>query len=163
MTGKLKALSLVVACFSALVVSGCAETSMLYRNKQVSPVHVVTLQEGGPHSGNWQTFDLVIDYKYTRNGDVLELSGQAELGQHQQMLYSRLQYLYFYFFFVDKDSRVLETFSIDNFFPGNTDEQVKITKSYKIPDGTAGLSFGYSGNVMEQESHYSFYLLPLKQ
>ncbi|MGK2905262.1 MAG: hypothetical protein ACSLFH_02815 [Desulfuromonadales bacterium] len=163
MTAKLKLVSLAIAGFSALVLSGCVDTSMLYRGNQVSPVHVVTLQESGSSAGTWQTFDLVIDYKYTQNGDALELSAQAELGQHQQALYEHLKYFYFYFFFVDKDSRVLETFSIDNFFPGKTDERVTFTKSYKIPDGTTGFSFGYSGNVSDQESHLSFYLLPLSQ
>jgi hypothetical protein len=163
MIDKLKIVSLVIAGFLFLVLSGCVDTSMLYRGNHVSPVHVVTLQESGANAGTWQTFDLVVDYKYTRNGDALEFSGQAELGQHQQALYSRLEYLYFYFFFVDKDSRVLETFSIDNFFPGKTDERVKFTKSFMIPDGTAGFSFGYSGNVIEQQSRMSFYLLPLSK
>jgi hypothetical protein len=163
MTGKLKLVSLAIAGGAALVLSGCVDTSMLYRGNQVSPVHVVTLQESGPNAGTWQTFDLVVDYKYTRNGDAFDLSAEAELGQHQQRLYARLQYLYFYFFFVDKDSRVLETFSIDNFYAGKTDERVKFSKSYKIPNRAEGFSFGYSGNVIEQQSHMSFYLLPLSK
>ena len=162
MSAKAKLASLFLTCllvFSA----GCVETSMLYHGKHVTSVPVVVLQEGPPVAGRWETFDMTIDYTYQRNGDNLELSGQAALSQHYQMNYSGVVRMQTYLFFLDQDARVLATaFFVTPWSSGVEDIQ-GFSKSYPMPAGTAGLSFGYSGSVNGMDSTASFYELPLSR
>jgi hypothetical protein len=68
-----------------------------------------------------------------------------------------------YIFFLDHDSRVLLTEPLDRSLRGSTQDAVSFMRSYKIPDGAKALSFGYSGQVTEQDGQLSFWLLPLKK
>jgi hypothetical protein len=160
MTIKVKMACLGLTCLLFLA-SGCVELAMLYHGKTVSNAPVVALQEGAPITGQWKTFDLVIDYKYIKKGDSLDISGKAALSQHYQMTYDRLQRMRTYIFFLDKDSRVLETANFVTAWSGSTQNVQIFSESYKIPQGTAGISFGYSGQVRDGRSIDNFYELPL--
>ena len=159
---KVKLTCLSLTCLLSLA-SGCVEIPMMYHGNTVSSVPVVFLQEGSSNSGTWKTFDLTIDYKYIKKGDSFEISGQAALSQHYQMLYSSVSRMNAYIFFLDKDSRVLETAYFVNVWTSGTEDVQDFSKSYKVPTGTTGISFGYSGEVSADESHGSFYELPLSK
>ncbi len=148
-------------CLSVIWVTGCVETSMMYHGNEVTHVQVVTLQENTQNSGTWETFDLVINYTYLKNKEVLELTGDVELGQSYQMTYDRLRYLNFFLFFTDEDLRVLETVAFRGFLTNTTDDKRKFSRSYKVPVGTVGISFGYDGAVGGRDGHTRFYQLPL--
>ena len=154
-------LCLCLGCLAVLLASGCVETAAMFHGNAVSPVYVVTLQENAPVAGRWETFDLIIDYEAIRDGDVLEIKGQAALSQHYQIVYDRVRYLIVYLFFVDENGRVLETIDFVDNLGGSPEDILQFAKFYKIPPGTTGISFGYSGKVMDWESMKSFYLLPL--
>ena len=141
---------------------GCVKTPMLFHGNTVSSAPVVILQKDGSATGEWSTSDITIDYNYVKNGDNLEISGQASLSQSNQMLYSIVQNMDSYIFFLDKNSKVIETdFFIDE-WTTNTQAIQNFSKSYKIPAGTTGLSFGYSGELKDLNSTGTIYELPLK-
>ena len=162
MSAKMKIICLSFTCL-LLLATGCVETAMKFHGNPVSSVPVVALLEGAPHAGTWQTFDLVIDYTYTQNGGVLDISGQCALSEHYRMNYATISRIFVYLFFLDEDSRVLETFSFPNNWLGDTDEVQLFSQSHKIPTGTTAISFGYSGEVRERKDRMSFYELPLKK
>jgi hypothetical protein len=134
---------------------------MLFHGNTVSSVPVVALLEGSPPAGSWETFDLIIDYKYIKQGDRFEISGQTALSQHYQMTYDGIRRMFVYIFFLDKDSRVLETAFLVNAWFGSTRDIQDFSKSYKVPSGTTGVSFGYSGEVSAEMGNKTFYELPL--
>ena len=135
MSSKVKMACLGLTCLLFLG-PGCVEFAMLYHGKTVSNAPVVALQEGGPVTGQWKTFDLIIDYEYIKKGDSLDISGKAALSQHYQMTYERLQGMRSYIFFLDKDSRVLETANFATAWSGSTQDAQNYSESYKIPQGT---------------------------
>ena len=157
-----KNICLGFACLLAIVASGCVETSMMFQGNLVEPVRVVALQEGGPHSGSWKTFDLVIDYKYFRNDNILEISGQINMSEHYQMNYNSLSKLFVYLFLIDSRSRVLSSDSLVKAVTGDLDENLTFSRSYNVPAGTVGISFGYNGSVREFREINDFYQLPLR-
>jgi hypothetical protein len=163
MNSKLKNVFLGFFYLSVFGMSGCVETAMMYHGNEVSNVQVVTLQEGTKNAGTWETFDLVINYTYLKNKEVLELSGDVELGQSYQIAYDRLRYLDLFLFFTDEDSRVLETVAFRGFLTNTTDDQRKFTRSYNVPAGTVGFSFGYNGAVGGRDGHTTFNQLPLNK
>jgi hypothetical protein len=162
MSIKAKLACLFLMCLLPLA-SGCVEIAMLYHGKTVSSVPIVALQEGSPITGRWETFDLIIDYTYMQNDDSLELSGQAALSQHYQRMYANISRMYTYLFFLDKDSRVLETASFINVWSSDTRDIQNFSISHKVPIGTTGISFGYSGQAQDMDSQASFYELPLSK
>lgn len=163
MSVNIRCFSLLWGALVLLQVSACVETAMKFRGNPVSPVHVVALPEHTPVAGRWETFDLVIDYAAVRDGDLLEIKGQAVLGQHQQMLYDRVRFLVVYLFFVDEAGRVLESLDFVQNLNGRTEDVMRFSRFYKVPPGTTGISFGYSGKVMDWETVRPFYLLPMNR
>ncbi len=161
MSTKVKFACLGLSCL-LFVASGCVEIPMLFHGNTVSSVPVVALLEGSPAAGRWETFDLIIDYKYIKQGDGFEISGQTALSQHYQMTYDGISRMDVYIFFLDKNSRVLETAYLVTAWTGNTQDSQDFSKSYKVPNETIGVSFGYSGEVSEDLGNKTFYELPLK-
>lgn len=149
-------------CLLALLTSGCLQTQQLYIGNKVT-TEQVDLVQNTPVAGTWETFDLKIAYEFVAKDDILEISGQARLGDHQRMVYDVVRTLDIYLFFVDHDSRVLLTQPLDRTLTGSTERTAFFSHSYKIPAGTRSLSFGYSGVVTEREGQLSFYQLPLKK
>lgn len=148
-------------CLLALAVSGCIETSAMYHDNQVQTGQVATLQAGGDQSDTWVTFDLSIDYRYRYDAELLEMSGQVNLSEHYQMNYATLKYLQVYLFFLDKDSRVLETAALNIPQSGSVHDSQSFSQSFRVPPATVAISFGYSGEAGGRKDNKSFYLLPL--
>ncbi len=158
---KEKLACLFLTCL-LLFASGCVKTPMLYHGNTVKSAPVVALLEGGPTMGEWKTSEVTIDYKYIKKGDDFEISGQAALSQSNQMLYSNVSKMYSYIFFLDKNSRVIETANFVDAWTDSTEDNQNFSKSYKVPTGTTGFSFGYSGELKDEMSTETIYELPLK-
>ena len=160
MSIKCKFIFFSFTCLLSLAL-GCAEIKMFYHGNTVSSVPVVVLQEGTPTAGRWETFDLIIEYEYIQKSDSITISGEASLTQHYQMLYTSIIRMDTYIFFLDEDSRVLETASLINVWTNSTRDIQIFSKFYKVPIGTKRVSFGYSGVAQEADSSEFFYELPL--
>ncbi len=154
-----------------LLCTACVATSGHFVGNVTSPNQpIIALQPGGPHADSWENFDVRIEYQYSQDGDVFEISGAAALTSRYEIQYSRLRDLKVYLFFIDKDSRVLQAEMLDRSLTIRLDERLEFTRFYKRPPGTASITFGYSGAVRgESEGRFmgmmdggtSFYLLPL--
>lgn len=162
-------LRLIYLWFVCLITlgSGCIQTSRMYYGNTVSPDKVISIQNVGSHKGYVETFDVVINYEFVRDGEVLELVGQAALSERNQLLYASLRKLFVYLFFLDENSRVLETVSLTGALTGDTYERLGFSRTLKVPAGAVGISFGYSGTVSEGQGDGSggtstFYRLPLR-
>ena len=156
---------LLLVCIFSLVVSGCVETSMMYQgNLPSTAMNLVSLQRDGSHSGTWETFDIRIDYKYIfQSADVLDISGQAALSEHYQMNYGNLSRLDVFMFFLDENSRVLETAKLTRAMTGDVTEIMTFSRQFTVPAGATSLSFGYDGRTGSIRHGSSFYELPLKK
>jgi hypothetical protein len=144
-----------------LFCSGCTPGSRQLIGNQVTSAPVAMLQSGGPHADSWQTFDITINYQYKYDGDHFSISGDARLSQHYAIMYSWLRDLKVYLFFLDGDSRVLESTMVARSLTGQIDEALHFDRFCKLPPGTTRISFGYDGLVSEHRDYHSFYLLPL--
>lgn len=143
--------------FLSTVISGCMSYSERFLGKSIQPV--AELEEGGPHQGSWENFDIKIQYSYVQDDDKLTISGQSELGQHYQMNYEEVRYLYGYLFFLNGEARILGTDSLF-FVVGTTEDITRFNKTINIPFGTTGLAFGYDGKAGGYENQSYFHYLP---
>ena len=156
--------NMFLASLLALVVAaGCVATADLFKGHPVTKVPVVALEKGGPNAGRWETFDLAIEYKYTLNNGILELSGQVIPSAFYRQNFASFRQLTVYAFALDQDNRVLETMQLIFLGGVGTDENFAFSKRFQAPAGASKLSFGYDGEAREFESMKSFYELPIDQ
>jgi hypothetical protein len=148
MSKTTKTVSLSLVCLLTLFFSGCVETEMMFRgNKPSSSMNVVALQQGPPQAGTWQTYQVVVDYKYSQNAATLDISGQAALSASYQTNYASLNDLKIYLFFLDEDSRVLETINLASSKTSDVDEVLTFSSEYAVPAESKAISFGYDGSA----------------
>ena len=160
MSIKCKIIFFSFTCLLSLVL-GCAEIKMFYHGNTVSSVPVVGLKKYRGKSDLYMDFDLIIEYEYIQKSDSITISGEASLTQHYQMLYTSIIRMDTYIFFLDEDSRVLETAPLINVWTNSTRDIQTFSKFHKVPIGTKRVSFGYSGVAQETDSSEFFYELPL--
>jgi len=156
---------MVLSCLIVLAATGCVNTATMYKGNKLPNVPVVSLEEGGQHVGIWQTFDFSMDYRYTQDKGTLDISGSLMPSAFYQMNFGTLTQLIVYFFFVDKDARVLDTaiiiegggFDVDRGIPW------ALRSPIPVPVGATAFSFGYQGSAREALEVTNFYELPLSK
>ncbi|MGD8762624.1 MAG: hypothetical protein PVG87_09985 [Desulfobacteraceae bacterium] len=105
----------------------------------VAPERRIPLFESTPYEGSWESSDVVLEYQYVKQTDVIQLSvtGKAKRGYDQ---------LNIWVLFVDADGKVLEKGTIYNSgFRSGTSKQRrhkgKIEKTFEMPLETTHIAF----------------------
>jgi hypothetical protein len=93
--------------------------------KTVKPEDRISLLPGGPHSGNWESKTIALDYQYVKQSDEIMLNVRAKVKTK-----ARHEGFKVWVQFVDPQGKVIEEKSIDS----GEDK-------FKIPPGTSDLSF----------------------
>jgi hypothetical protein len=93
--------------------------------KTVKPEDRIALLEGGPHSGNYESQPISLDYQYAKQSDGIRLSVGTKVETR-----ARYAGLEVWVQFVDSQGKILEEKSIHS--GENT---------FKIPPGTTDLAF----------------------
>jgi hypothetical protein len=93
--------------------------------KTVKPEDRISLLEGGPHSGNWESQTISLDYQYYKQSDEIKLSVRLKVKTKARHEGSEA-----WVQFVDTQGRILEEKSI---YSGEN--------TLKIPPGTTDLAF----------------------
>jgi len=93
--------------------------------KTVKPEDRISLLEGGPHSGNWKSQRVSLDYQYYKQSAQIRLSVQAKV-----ITEAPYEGLEVWVQFVDAQGNVIEEKSI---YSGEN--------TFNIPPGTSDLAF----------------------
>ena len=136
----------LMVIFLASIVA-CQSIPKQYRGATTEPDCQILLLEDGPHEGAWQTFDLTIEYTYEKKTSMLQLSGVAEVGEHYLGMYHELSSLYLTLYYLDTDTKVLESKLILHVFYEKIDDKFKFKHNLEIPPETTSITFGYDGSV----------------
>jgi hypothetical protein len=130
----------------------CAGKVFTYKGSWVAEEDRISLQDGGPHKGNWQTRDAAIEYAYQQETQNLQISGVVKLGDYLTTGFSALEYFTLDIYKLDADGIVLDSELIRTFgYRRSIDSLGKMTfkKQLDLPDGTSAIAFGYRGKVTE--------------
>ena len=144
-------LTMCVSFIAGSILLACNNKILSYRGRWVDDADRITLQDGGPHKGNWQTRDLTIAYEYVKDAQSLKISGVVELSDHLKMGFSTLEYLNINVISVENgfvlDSKDIKTFGYRRYM----DYMGKMTfeTHLELSEGAVAVSFSYSGTVME--------------
>ncbi|SHH95343.1 hypothetical protein [Desulfofustis glycolicus] len=150
-----------------LLLSACQMTSSPpFQDRYYDAQEAIPLKAGTVQESTWQTFDVVIDYRYQATADTIEVNGAAALGRHYQDLYERLTKLDVYLFLLDDTARVLQSRKIAQALASETDTVLTFSETIALPPGANHLAFGYEGRVQASDPEPNsgsdwFYKLPL--
>ena len=136
-----------VCIFLLVVLSNCQSRFTSYRGKQVDPESRFDLLEGGPHTGAWQTRDLLVEFQYLRKQQDLQISGLVK-PQTYLLHFNLLKSLLLSLHFVDAGGKVLADETIMS--AGHRIEMPKqkaFKANLKIPPDTTAIAFSYRGSA----------------
>ncbi len=143
---RFKTLAAVGTLLFLVFLGGCQGNFLGYRGELVAEENRVPLQSGGPHSGVWDTNDLIFQYRYIWQGGTLDLTGNIDLvgGAANFQTVKRFSLSVY---FVDGNGRILEQALL---FGAGGRRQVRFwsfEKEMRPPPDTRSMAFGYSGVV----------------
>ena len=130
----------------------CAGKVFTYEGSWVAEDDRISLQDGGPHKGDWQTRDVAIEYAYQQETQNLQISGVVKLGGYLTTGFSTLEYLKLDIYTLDADGIVLNSELILNYaYRRDLDLLGEMTfgNQLALPADTAAIAFGYRGRVTE--------------
>lgn len=145
-------LKLFIACLLINLCVACAGGSSLSPGAWVDEKDRITIMDGGPHKGNWQTRDMTINYEYKEAQKALQVSGAIELAEYIPKGFNTLERLQIYIHLLDADGTVLVTRSIKIFgYRRYLDFLDKMTfkDHLDLTENTAYFAFSYSGRVTQ--------------
>ena len=112
----------------------------------------ISMQDGGPHKGSWQTRDLSINYEYREATSSLQITGVIELASYLQYNFNTLEHLRLNIHFLEANGIVLETERIKVFgyrrfldFLG----EMSFNSDFDLTQETVAFAFSYHGRVTE--------------
>lgn len=147
-------LPLLISCLAVL--AGCQSVATYHAGSRVAAGDSVAMQVGGPHQDVWESFEMVIPYTYERRGDLLEISAAARLGDHYRWLYTRLNRLHLYLYFLDAENVVVSTALLTSTFRQPAYDLIEFRRTLTVPARAVAFSFGYEGAVSEFEEFATF-------
>jgi hypothetical protein len=95
--------------------------------RTVAPEDRITLRQGGPHTGIWESDAILLEYQYDNLSGELKLNIRAKV--KTKVRYDGIQV---YVLFVDAEGRVLERKEVAVYHLGN---------AFEIPPETTFISF----------------------
>jgi hypothetical protein len=135
-----------------ILLVACAGRLTTYEGLWVAEDKRISLQDGGPHKGNWQTRDVAIEFAYQQKPQHLQISGVIKLGSYLTNGFRTLEYLILDIYTLDADGIVLNSELILNYgYRRDLDFVGEMTfdNQLALPADTASIAFGYRGRVSE--------------
>jgi hypothetical protein len=112
----------------------------------------ISMLDGGPHKGSWQTRDLSVHYEYREATSSLQITGVIELASYLQYNFNTLEHLRLNIHFLEANGIVLETKRIKVFgyrrfleFLG----EMSFNSRFDLTQETVAFAFSYHGKVTE--------------
>jgi hypothetical protein len=132
---------------AGIVLLGCQSALLTYKGARVTQGAAIPLQEGASHADQFVATDVVIDYRYTRKGDALDLSGTAQFAPGIQNNFLVVPRFYMRVYFADAQGGVLGYHGIVTSGNGYSNDQMRFHEQLTLPSGTASMAFAYSGEA----------------
>ena len=135
-----------------ILLVACAGRFTTYEGLWVAEDHRISLQDGGPHEGNWQTRDVAIEFAYQQELQNLQISGVVKLGGYLTNGFRTLDLLILDIYTIDADGIVLNSELLLNYgYRRNLDFVGEMTfdNQLALPPDTVAIAFGYRGKVSE--------------
>ena len=174
--------TLYTAAFAGLLgfvlfslLTGCQTMFNRYIGKTVPDPNRISIPEGKPQSGVWQTKDLSFQYTCLRKSGKLSLTGELALNESYEQ-FEILNYLYLWVHFLDSQGKIIDSklaLSLTSTVAYTGEKkQWSVKTSFELPVNATAVAFGYMGRVSQGGdevpedgggggSNWNFYKSPL--
>ena len=129
----------LIVCMLIFALIGCGGKSS-HIGKSVTQENRITIIDGGPHEGLWETNIVKVNYQYNRQPDMLEISGKALLKRGRVVEYFSLSV-----YLVDGQGKINQLYSLVMAGGRNQINEFSFQKSLKLEPDTQSMVFGYRG------------------
>jgi len=148
------AAAFAVGVVAMLLFMSCQSHLLTYQEDAVAEFNRLDLSEGGPHTGEWQSSDLSIHYRYWRNQQDLKMSGKIELAQ-KLTHFRNLDHLRIEIHFLNQAGTILGSRQLYHapFRQWLPLVDLSFAQDLKIPADTTQIVYSYDGRVDEGGSH----------
>jgi|GEM_PF-6358856 len=142
----------LLSLFAVSLFIGCQPVINLYIGNFYKDATTFPLPVSGTSQAELDTFELRTTFNYTVTGNILSLSGTAELGTHYQLMYDRLNAYNLFLFLLDDNHlvvggvRLYHGFSID---PGDT---FHFDQELTIPPTATQIAIGFEATLASPDS-----------
>lgn len=140
---------LIIAILLSGMLSSCQTPGAARIGQDVPTANQIMLKSGGPHTGVFTSRDMTINYSTTVKNNTLNVSGTMDIRLRD------VDKLSMTIFFIDENGTV---FDYDAFFArpqlavqGRVMDNT-FSREFELPDGTAAISFGYTGRTRASSS-----------
>jgi len=142
-------LAMVITVLATLILAGCQvqPVATYYRGYKSVNESATPLVRGESHQGQWQTFDMRVDYRADVGQNDISIAGTATLGQYYLMNTNRMRSLDLFLFFLDENSKVMRTVELSNGLMQWPEEILTFNQNVKVPAGASSFAFGYRGEA----------------
>jgi hypothetical protein len=146
-----------------VVLAGCQGSLLSYKSGIVLESQRIPLPPGNQISSSWESRDLRIDYRLTRTGDNLKISGKVQFAGQLKYNYTRLDYFNLALICVGQNGNVLDTRDL----AAKTDngiESASFDADVRLPPDTSHFAFSYQGVARTSESeNVDFWNYPFRK
>jgi len=128
----------------------CAGSNPLSPGAWVEEADRITLMDGGPHKGTWQTRDLTIHYEFQKAAPSLQITGLVELASYIPMGFNTLEFLNVNIHFLDANGIVLDAKRIKSFGSFRSFRvlgDINLDGRFDLAPDTVAFAFSYSGRA----------------
>jgi len=132
---------------SSIALTGCQAALLTYKGAKVREAYRIALADGTQRSALYRSPDLTIDYRVSRDGDELQLSGVAEYTQKIKNGFTFIPYFHLSVFLIDQHGNILEEKGITTHGSDDPNSRMRFSEKIPLPPGTAKMAFSYSGQA----------------
>lgn len=135
------------------LLNGCQANLLTSGRGTVPEADQITLVDNKEHVGTWQTRDLTIRYRYFRNQNQLEISGDIQFGDYLRQGFRNIVYFNSKLLLVNDQGKVLETrgLATTNYY-ADSEYLVPFKVTLNLPAGTTAMAFTYTGKARSIDS-----------
>ena len=141
-----------MSLFLLSTLMGCASFSSNYKGLVVPPENLIALKNEGSHEGKWETEDISVTYRYTRNVDSLKISGLIDFDDRLKGNFNRLEDFDLWVHFVNSENKIADNIRISPFTAFNQIEAAPFERNITLPPETQAIVFSYRGHVGEDST-----------
>ncbi len=140
MTANCKTIRLGFAIALMAVLCACQSVRLSYTGRIISEERRIAISAGGPHSGNFQTDDIKMDYEYTQQPDAFDISGTVHFRRQKLIWTFRLDV-----HFADSTGAIIDTRNLVTAGSKQMIDSLSFKENLNFPPNAAYMSFSYSG------------------
>ena len=133
---------------ATVLLAGCQSVPMGHVGGRVPAQKRMALAQDGSHSATYRTEDLVIDYRYSRNQSLLELSGSIRFADSIRYSFRRVDGFHADVIFMNESGVVVASQALTTGSSDSSDSPIMFKTSVTVSQDVVAISFAYTGNAV---------------